>query len=332
LHKKPLVVVTRNLPEASLRILKPHFRVDYHGRSSLLPRRDLLRRVRTADGLLCLLTESIDVELFNAAPRLRIVATLSAGLNHIDLAEATRRGVLVTHTPGVLTETCADFTWALLLAAARRLIEADRFLRRGKFQGWDPLMLLGTDIHGKTLGIIGFGRIGQAVARRAGGFGMKVLYANRRPVLPEVAGRLHAERVAVDELLQRSDFVSIHAALTTATRRLIGGRRLGLMKPSAFLVNTARGPIVDERALVRALRRGALRGAALDVFEDEPRLAAGLMNLPNVVLTPHISSASQETRQAMGNLAAESLVECLVRGRLPRNTANPDALASSRRA
>lgn len=329
---KPPVVVTRNIPEASLGLLRPHFELDYYGKPTPIPRGLLLRKLRDARGLLCLLTERVDAELLDAAPGLKIAATFSVGLDHVDLPEATRRGVAVTHTPGVLTETCADFTWALLLAAARRVVEGDRTLRAGRYRGWDPLMLLGTDVHGKTLGIVGFGRIGQAVARRAAGFGMRVLYHDVQPVFPEIERELKASRAELDELLKESDFVCIHAALEERTRRLINEDRLRMMKPSAYLVNAARGPIVDERALVKALKSGWIRGAALDVYENEPRTAPGLKGLPNAVLVPHLASASLETREAMGNLAAGSIVEYLVHGRAPANLANPDVLRAAARA
>ncbi len=305
-------------------MLRPHFDIDYYGRSVPIPRRELLRRVRGAQGLLCLLTEKIDAGLLDAAPELRIVATFSVGLDHIDVAEATRRRVLVTHTPGVLTETCADFAWALLLAAARRIPEGERMMRAGRYKAWDPLMLLGGDVHGKTLGLIGFGRIGQAVARRALGFSMRVLYHDTQRASPEVEGKLGASKVGLEELLEKADFVSIHTVLDPSTRHLIDESRLRRMKPSACLVNSARGPIVDEKALVKALRSGWIRSAALDVYEDEPKTAPGLLQLPNVVLAPHLASATVETRTAMGNLAASSLVDFLVRGALPSNSVNPN--------
>lgn len=326
------VLVTRNIPEPSLALLKPHFRLDYFDRCVPVPRDLLLRRVRSAEGLLCVLTDRVDARLLGAAPRLRMVATFSVGLDHVDLPEASRRRVLVTHTPGVLTETCADFTWVLLMAASRRIVEGDKLMRAGKYRGWDPMMLPGTDVHGKTLGVVGFGRIGQAVARRALGFSMKVLYSDVQSVPAEAERALRAERADLGTLLRRSDFICIHTVLDSSTRHLIGAPQLKAMKPSAYLINAARGPIVDERALVRALREGWIRGAALDVYENEPKTAPGLARLPNVVLAPHLASASLETREAMGNLAAESLVEYLVHGRVPEHAANPEALSTERGA
>ncbi|MBI4423728.1 MAG: D-glycerate dehydrogenase [Elusimicrobia bacterium] len=322
---KPRVLVTRNIPAQSLALLAPHFEVDYRDRATPIPRSEFLRRARAADAVLCLLTERIDTRFFEAASRARIVATFSVGLDHVDVAGATRRGVLVTHTPGVLTETCADFTWALLLAAARRVVEGDRLMRAGRYKGWDPLMLLGTDVHGKTLGVVGFGRIGQAVARRAAGFDMRVLYSDVRPVPGAVEADLHAQHVDLDVLLRESDFVCLHTVLDQTTYHLLDARRLRLMKPGAYLINGARGPIIDEQALVRALKDGWIRGAALDVYEREPRMAPGLARQANAVLVPHLASASLETRDAMGRLAAGSIVEYLVYGKVPPNAANPQA-------
>lgn len=321
---KPLVLITRNIPEPALALLKPHFRLDYHDKSTPIPRPVLLRRIRKASGLLCLLTEKVDAELYDHAPELRIVSTFSVGLDHIDMAESTRRNIPVTHTPGVLTETCADFTWALLLSAARRIVEGDRMMRAGKYKGWDPLMLLGTDVYGKTIGIVGFGRIGQAVARRAAGFGMKVLYSDVHPALAEVERELKASRVELETLLKESDFVCLHTVLDDTTHHLMNEKRFKMMKPSAYLINGARGPIVDEKALVKALRSGWIRGAALDVYEREPKMAPGLASCWNAVLIPHLASASLETREAMGKLAAGSLVEYLIHGRVPHNLANRD--------
>ncbi|MBI5201474.1 MAG: D-glycerate dehydrogenase, partial [Elusimicrobia bacterium] len=250
---KPRVLVTRNIPAESLALLTAHFDVDYRDKSTPIPRSELLRRAKNAKAILCLLTERVNGELLDAAPDCRIVSTFSVGLDHVDVPECTRRGVLVTHTPGVLTETCADFTWALLLAASRRIVEGDSMMRRGRYKGWDPLMLLGTDVHNKTIGILGFGRIGQAVARRAAGFDMRVLYSDVRRAPEAVERDLHAEFVDVERLLKESDFVCLHAALDQTTYHLLDERRLRMMKRSAYLINGARGPIVDEKALVKAL-------------------------------------------------------------------------------
>jgi glyoxylate reductase len=326
---KPKVLVTRNIPAESLSLLHSHFQVDYRDKSTPIPRRELFRRLKGVQGLLCLLTERVNGELFDAAPELKMVATFSVGLDHIDVPEATRRNVLVSHTPGVLTETCADFTWAMLLAAARRVVEGDRMMRAGRYKGWDPLMLLGTDVYGKTLGILGFGRIGQAVARRAAGFDMRVLYSDVRRAPEAVERDLHAAFVDTETLLKESDFVCLHTVLDQTTYHLLDERRLRLMKPSAYLINGARGPIVDEKALVKALKEGWIRGAALDVYEDEPRMARGLAQQANAVLIPHLASASLETRGAMGRLAAASLVDYFVHGKVPSNAVNPQAVAAA---
>lgn len=326
---KPKVLVTRNIPQESLALLKPHFEVDYRDKSTPIPRSELLRRLKGVKALLCLLTERVNGELFDAAPDLRMVSTFSVGLDHVDVAEATRRGVLVTHTPGVLTETCADFTWAMLFAAARRVAEGDRMMRAGRYKGWDPLMLLGTDVHGKTLGILGFGRIGQAVARRAAGFDMQVLYSDLHRAPEAVERDLHARYVDTETLVKESDFLCLHTVLDQTTYHLMDERRLRMMKRSAYLINGARGPIVDEKALVKALKEGWIRGAALDVYEDEPKTAPGLAKLDNVVLIPHLASASLETRGAMGRLAAGSIVDYLVHRRTPANAVNPQAASAA---
>ncbi|HTO09245.1 MAG TPA: D-glycerate dehydrogenase [Myxococcota bacterium] len=257
------------------------------------------------DALLCLLTDRIDAAFLAAAPGLKIVANLAVGTDNIDLAAARARGVLVSNTPDVLTDATADLAFALLLAAARRLPWADRYVRGGGFTGWRPDLGLGLDVTGRTLGIVGFGRIGRAVAERARGFRMEVIWHGRQGGTP------------LDELLSRSDFVSLHAPLTPKTRHLIGARELGRMRPHAVLVNTARGPLVDEAALVQALREGVIAGAGLDVFEREPALAAGLAELPQVVLAPHVGSATPATRDRMAEVAAENVIAALAGKPIP---------------
>lgn len=321
----PRVLVTRRLPPAARERLAARCRLDVHDRDSELPRADLLRRVRDAEGLLCLLTDRVDAQLLEAAPRLRAVSTFSVGHDHIDLRACAQRGIPVTHTPGVLTETVADFAWALLLACARRVVEGDHWIRRGRYHGWEPMLLLGADVHGKTLGLAGFGRIGQAVARRARGFGMRTLYHDPRPATQELERECGVLRVPLDQLLAESDFVSVHAALDAGSRHLIGARELALMKPGAILVNTSRGAVVDERALVRALESGRLGGAALDVFEREPLLEPGLRQRPNALLQPHLASATRETRTRMAEMAAEGLLDSL-EGRKSPYLVEPPAL------
>lgn len=305
------VYVTRIIPQAGVeRLRQAGVRVDVNPHDRASSREELLAGVRGQDGVLCLLTERIDGEVFDAAgPQCRIFANMAVGYNNIDIAEASRRGILITNTPGVLTETTADLAWALMLATARRVVESDRYFRTGNWEGWGPLQFLGHDLHGATLGIVGAGRIGTAVARRAVGFDMRVLYTARseKPEMAALGGR----RVELDELLRNSDFVSLHVPLSEETRHLIGARELALMKPSSYLVNTARGPVVDEPALVEALRERRIAGAGLDVYEDEPRPAAGLVELSNVVCLPHLGSATEATRARMAVMAAENLLAVL---------------------
>lgn len=327
---KPKLLITRRIPEEALKLLEPHFEIEHYNRASAIPRRLLLRKVKDKDALYCILTEKVDRQLLDAAPRLKAVTTCSVGYDHIDVKACSERGIPVTHTPGVLTETCADFTFGLILAAARRIAEGDRFMRAGRYKGWDPLMLLGTDVHGKTLGIVGFGRIGQAVARRAQGFAMKVLYYDVQRVFPEVEKQLGAEYVEMDQLLRQSDFITLHTVLDPGTFHLIGEKAFALMKRSACLINTSRGPVIDEKALVKALRSGRIRGAALDVYEREPKMAPGLAQCENAVLLPHLASASLETRTKMGVLAAEGLLHTLVHHKKPAHLANPEVLEKQR--
>ncbi len=321
------VYVTRQLPQSALDRLdgKVEWSVNPHDR--VLERHELLQAVADVDGLLSLLTDTIDAEVFDAAPNLRIVANYAVGYNNIDVEEATKRGILVTNTPGVLTETTADLTWALIMAIARRVVEGDRFMRAGKYMGWAPLLLLGSDVCGKTLGIIGMGQIGQAVARRAMGFDMKILYSDLFVDLPPVAEHLlHADEVEIDEVLRRSDFVTLHVPLVEETHHLIGRRELELMGPNAYLINASRGPVVDEVALIEALREGVIAGAALDVYEDEPAMKPGLAELDNVVLLPHLGSATIETRTRMADLAVDNLLSFFA-GEQPPTPVNPDVLA-----
>jgi len=288
-------------------------------------KQELIDRLQAGNynALYCLLTNPIDAAVLDAAPDVKIVANMAVGYNNIDVAEATRRGVAVTNTPGVLTDTTADFAWTLLMAVARRVVEADRFLREGKFHGWGPLMMVGQDVYGKTLGIIGFGRIGRAMARRATGFDMTVLYYDRAPADDETNRALNASLVSMDELLERSDYVSIHTDYNRETHHLISTPQLERMKPTAYLINTARGPIVDEAALVEALRGGQIAGAGLDVFEKEPEVHPGLIDLPNTVLVPHIASASLDTRTAMATMATDNII-AFMRGERPPNIVNPE--------
>jgi glyoxylate reductase len=322
------VYVTRRIPQAGLDMLRRHCaRVEVNPDDRVLRPDELLAAVSGRDGVLCLLTDAItDAVLAAAGPGCRVFANMAVGFNNIDMAAATRRGVLVTNTPGVLTETTADLTWALMLAVARRIVEGDKFFRTGQWPGWGPLQLLGHDIHGATLGIVGAGRIGTAVGRRGSAFGMRILYADPQP--NEALNQLGGRQIDLETLLKESDFVTIHVALDQTMRHLIGRRELGLMKPSAYLINTARGPLVDEAALVNALRERRIAGAGLDVYEEEPEPAPGLVELGNVVCIPHLGSATEATRAKMASMAAENLVAAL-RGERPPNLVNPEALAGS---
>ena len=288
-----------------------------------LPVPELARQVADVEAIIPMGAHPIPEQVIAAAPRLRIVAVAAVGYNIVDVAAATRRGVLVTNTPGVLTDTTADMAWALMLGVARRVPESDRFVRAGKWTGVYWSQLMGADVHGATLGVIGLGRIGQAIARRAQGFGMRVLYHKRTPD-PEAARRVGAEYRSKTDLLRESDFVVLSIPLTSETRHLIGAAELALMKPTAFLVNVARGPVVDEAALVEALRTKRIAGAGLDVFEEEPKLHPGLLGLENLALTPHIGSASGATRRRMATRAAENCVAAL-EGHRPPDLVNPDA-------
>jgi glyoxylate reductase len=320
----PEVLVTRKLPPGPMEAVTERFHADVWDGEMAMPRHQLLDRIRGKVGAITLLTEKVDGELLDAAgDGLKIVANYAVGFDNIDVEECTRRGVLATNTPEVLTETTADTAWALLMAAARRVPEGDRFLRSGTPWIWGPEMMLGQDIHGKVLGIVGFGRIGQAVARRGGGFGMRVIYHDVARPPAEVETELGAEYRELDDLLAEADFISIHVALTPETRHLFGPDQFRKMKTTAVLVNSSRGPVIDEAALVEALRDGELFAAGLDVFENEPDVHPGLVELPTAVIIPHLGSATVETRDAMGMLAVENLTAA-VEGRRPPTLLNPE--------
>lgn len=306
----PSIYVTRALPQPVMDKLKDSgFDFDVYEEDRVIPHEVLLEKVKNRDGILCILTDKIDKEVFENANQAKIFANYAVGYNNIDVEEATRRKIAITNTPGVLTETTADLTWALILAAARRTGESERFLRSGHFNGWGPQILLGQDVYGSTLGIIGLGRIGKAVARRAPLFNMKVIYySNQRDDIFEDAFLGEIEFAPMDTLLEKSDFVSIHVPLKDETKHLIGEKELRQMPDHAILINTARGPIVDEAALVKALKEKWIWSAGLDVFEEEPKVHPGLLELENVVLLPHIGSATIPTRTKMGLIAVENLI------------------------
>lgn len=316
------VFITQPIPEPGPSLIAQSGRnVASNAENRVLSSGELRDAVAGCDGVLCLLTDTIDQSVLESAQGCRIFANMAVGYNNIDMAAATRLGIMVTNTPGVLTEATADLTWALILGIARRVAEGDVEMRAGRFPGWGPLYMLGGDVTGRTLGLIGPGRIAQAVAERARGFRMPILYTGRKPspALEALGGR----EASLDELLVESDFVSLHTPLTPETRHLIDARALAKMKPTAYLINTARGPVVDEAALVTALRSHQIAGAGLDVYEDEPRMAAGLAECTNALLLPHLGSATIATRAAMARIATENLLAAL-EGKRPPNLLNPE--------
>ncbi|MGD8834915.1 MAG: D-glycerate dehydrogenase [Desulfobacteraceae bacterium] len=319
------VLVTGNMPGDVAAPLVGKYDVTMHPEDNPMARDAILSSIHGVHGLLCMITDVIDERLFEIAPELKIVANFGVGFDNIDVKAATDRGIMVTNTPGVLTDATADITMALILAVGRRVVEGDQYTRRGKFRFWAPFHFLGHEITGKTLGIVGMGRIGAAVARRAAGFNMSVVYHNRRRLSEQEEASLGAGYVDFKTLLQQSDFVSIHVPLNSETRHLIGSRELAAMRSGAFLINTARGPVVDEKALFKALEKRQICGAGLDVYEDEPDLTPGLETLDNVVLLPHMGSATHQTRRRMGAMAVENLMAGLA-GRLPPNCLNPEVL------
>ncbi|MEW6624726.1 MAG: D-glycerate dehydrogenase [Bacillota bacterium] len=322
------VYVTRILPKPAMDLLKEHCNVTVNMEDRAVTRIELLEGVKGKDALIPLLTETIDDEVLDSATELKIVANYAVGFNNIDIEAATRRNIFVTNTPDVLTDATAELAWALLLSTARRVVEADIFLRAGKFKTWGPLLLLGHDIKNKTVGIIGAGRIGKAFGKKAKGFEVKLLY-NDLARSEQFEKETGAQFVDMDTLLRNSDFVSLHVPLTLNTKHLIGKRELKMMKESAILINTSRGPVVDEKALVEALKKGEIWGAGLDVFENEPVLAPGLTELTNVVILPHIASATFETRTNMGLMAVNNVLAAM-RQELPPNCLNPEVFQKIR--
>ena len=317
--------ITRALPKRGLDLILDNFDAQVWPEYAPPHREMLLKNAKEADALITLLSDKIDVALFDAAPKLKIVAQMAVGFDNIDLQVATKMGIYITNTPDVLTQTTADFAWTLLMAIARRVVEADEYVRRGNWDvAWHPDMMTGRDIHDATIGIVGAGRIGQAIAQRAHGFNMKILYSNPSP-RPELDA-IGAKQLELDELLRLSDFVTLHVPLTKETTHLINAEKLTLMKSTAYLINTSRGPVIDEKALYRALKSGKIAGAAIDVFEQEPTPKNNpLLELDNIVVAPHISSASIETRSRMAELVAQNLI-AFFRGEKPPNLINIDVL------
>jgi len=314
----PSVLVTRRLPSSVITKLESVATVDLHRGDAAIDPADLRARVADKDALVSLLTDPVDKALIDAGSKLKVIANVAVGYNNIDVGYALKRGIVVTHTPNVLTESVADFTWAMILAITRRLAEGERVVRSGQWKGWALDFMLGMELKGKQLGLVGVGRIGAAVAARAPAFGMRVVYAEARDI-----GLPNAERVSLDKLLNTSDIVSLHVPLLPETRHLIEKKALARMKRSAYLINTARGPVVDEEALAWALQHHLLAGAALEVYENEPKVHPDLLNLENVLLVPHLASATTETRTAMAELAVDNVLAVLS-GRPPITPVPPD--------
>ncbi len=320
---KPKVFITRKIPESGITLLKEYCQVRVYLRDQVAPREELVKGVKWCDALLCLLTDKIDGELISANPGLRVIANYAVGFDNIDIKAATERNIPVTNTPEVLTDAVAEHTFALMMAIARRIPESDRFTRTGKYKGWEPMLFLGTELKGKTLGIIGLGRIGSGVAERAAkGMGMNILYFNVNRNL-QFEQAYQAKFAEIDLIIKEADFITIHVPLLPTTKHLIGAEQLQKMKRTAYLINTSRGPVIDEKALVEALKKKEIAGAALDVYEFEPKLSAGLERLDNIVLTPHTASGTYETRAAMSELAARNILDVL-RGKTPQNLVNKE--------
>ncbi len=320
---KPKILVTREVFDETLAYLAQHCEVEANQPDVAFGPDVLAQHLAGKDGVVCCLTDRIDAGLLAACPQLKVVANIAVGYNNIDLAACTARGVMATNTPGVLDDSTADLAWTLMLATARRITEVESYIRAGEWTGWRLKQWLGVDVHHATLGIIGMGRIGQVIAKRASGFDMKVIYSNRKRVSPDIEQRLNAAYVSKEELLKQSDFVILQVPYTPETHHMIGAAELKLMKPTAILINSTRGGVVDDAALIEALKNGTLRGAGLDVFENEPKLNPGFLQLKNVVLTPHIGSSTEATRRAMAMTAARNLVAALSGG-TPPNLLNPE--------
>ena len=323
---KPIVFLTRTLPPAVMERLERETGLAVHAENRPATNDEIIAGAEGRNALLCTVTDRIDAALLDACPSLKVIANFGVGYNHIDVAAATARKIAVTNTPGVLTDATADLAFALLLATARRLGEGERIVRARQWKGWGPLEMLGAELNGAALGIVGFGRIGRAVACRARGFGMRVIYWNRTRLSSADETACDATYAPLDELLKTADFISLHVAYTPETHHLIGDEQLSLMKPTAYLINTARGAIIDERALVRALQSRRIAGAGLDVFEHEPQIEPELFDFENVVLIPHLGSATIATRTRMGMIAVDNLLAVCAGGR-PPNCVNPEVFS-----
>jgi gluconate 2-dehydrogenase len=323
---KPRILVTREVFDETLAFLAQHCDVESNQRDAPFTPDALAARLSDKNGLMCCLTDRVDDALIGVAPQLKAVANIAVGYNNIDVAACSARRIMVTNTPGVLDDSTADLAWALMLATARRITEVESYIREGQWTGWRLKQWLGIDVHHATLGIVGMGRIGQVIAKRAAGFDMRILYHNRKRAMADIERRLNAQYTPLKDLLTQSDFIVLQVPYSKETHHLIGAAELRLMKPTAILINSTRGGVVDDAALVEALKTGTIRGAGLDVFEDEPRLNPGFLDLQNVVLAPHIGSSTEATRRAMAMTAAQNLVAAL-NGSTPPNLVNPQVLA-----
>ena len=316
------IFVTRKIPEAGLDILKKHHEIEINPEDRVLTKEEIINGLKGKDGLLCLLTDNIDKEIIESEPKLKMIANYAVGYNNIDVKTATKNKIPVSNTPGVLTDATAEMAWALLFSASRRIVEADRFTREGRFHGWGPMLMHGVDITGKTLGVIGVGRIGTAFALKSQGFNMNVLYFDEK-VNSEIEEKIGAEKTNLEDLLARSDFISVHVPLIDSTYHLIGKDEFKLMKKNVVFINTSRGPVVDEKSLIDALKKKQIFSAGLDVYENEPEIPKELIELDNVVIQPHSASATNEARSNMAIMAAENMLDGL-KGNKPKNCVNPD--------
>ena len=322
---KPKILVTRRIPDEGMKLLEEKFELDINEEDRVLTKEEVVERIKDKDAMLCLLTDNIDKDIIESNPKIKVISNYAVGFNNIDVGTATKHGIIVTNTPGVLTDTTADLAFALLISAARRIAEADRFAREGKFHGWAPMMMLGQDVYNKKLGILGLGRIGQAIAKRGHeGFGMQILYYDiqRNEVFEKEYGAKYLDK---EELLKQGDFISIHVPLTEETKHFIGEKELDMMKETAILINTSRGPVIDEAALAKALKEKKIFAAGLDVFEEEPKIHPELIKLENVIILPHIGSASVETRGKMAEMAAKNLILAF-EGKEPLSIVNKEVL------
>jgi len=319
------IFVTRKIPEPGLDLLRKHHEIFVNSEDRVLSKKEIIKGLKGKDGLLCLLTDPIDAEVIESEPKLKMIANYAVGYNNIDVKTATKHKIPISNTPNVLTDTTAEMAWALLFSVSRRIVEADKFTRNGNFNGWAPLLMLGRDISKKKLGIIGAGRIGASFAMKSKGFDMEILYSDKK-TNKELEINLGAKKVKIETLLKESDFLSIHVPLTPKTTHLIGKKELKLMKKTSILINTSRGPVIDEKALVKALKENWISAAGLDVYENEPKITSELLELDNVVLQPHSASATIETRTKMAIMAAEDMISGL-KGEKPKNCINPEIFA-----